>query len=211
MTFQEKCEQAKAFLDEQIIRYWPAIAAGSSFGKDSMVMLHLIRKVRPDCPVFTVFADTEFPETYAFAQWVAKLWNIPLTEYWFKQSALGDLSQCCGMPKVEATKEAVRGLRAWISGIRRSEGITRSDFKPIEHLGPTKINPLVWFTELDIWRYTALHRLPIHPMYQKGYRSLGCRLCSVVELSEADLERAGRWAGTSKEGGECGIHTTPLR
>lgn len=208
MNYLQKIEDAKALITSSVKKY-PKIILGCSFGKDSMVTLHLTLSVKPDIPVFSILADTEFPETYNFAKKIAKEYRLNYKEYIFHQERGG---KCCGTPKVEKTKEALKDYDAWISGVRRTEGISRADFQPVEEKnGLVKINPILDFTELDIWRYLALNNIPINPMYQKGYRSLGCKLCSFPEEDESETERAGRWKGTPNACGECGIHTHPLR
>ena len=208
MNYLQKVANAKLLIRESIEKY-PSIALGCSFGKDSMVTLHLVLSIKKDIPVFSILADTEFKETYEFAKEIAKKYNLNYKEYIFDQQK-GE--KCCGKPKVEKTKEALKNYDAWISGVRRTEGITRANFEPIETKnGLTKINPILDFTELDIWRYLALNQIPINPMYKQGYRSLGCKLCSFPEENETETERAGRWKGTPNACGECGIHTQPLR
>lgn len=207
-TFKSKIRAAQKLIKEAIAKY-PRIAVGCSFGKDSMVLLHLCRKIKKDIPVFSVLANTEFPETFKFKDKVVKNWKLNYTEYVFEQPE-GVGENCCATPKVDKTKEAVANLDAWIAGIRRTEGITRANFQPIEEAnGLTKINPLLDWTELDIWRYTAYKRIPVNPMYKKGFRSLGCKFCSSRERSENEVERAGRWRGLNKQ--ECGIHTQALK
>jgi len=208
MNYLQKVEQAGQLIRETIEKY-PNIALGCSFGKDSMVTLHLVLSVKPNIPVFSILADTEFPETYEFIKMVVAVYGLRYAEHIFGQE-VGE--KCCGRPKVEKTKEALAGYDAWISGVRRTEGITRANFEPVEEKnGLTKINPILDFTELDIWRYTALNHVPVNPKYQNGYRSLGCELCSFPEEDESETERAGRWKGTADACGECGIHTQPLR
>lgn len=207
MTYLQKVSDAKALIKDSIARY-QKICLGCSFGKDSMVTLHLTLSVAPKIPVFSVMANTEFPETYAFAKEIVKKYNLNYTEYIFEQ----DKDKCCGAPKVEMTKKALKDYDAWISGVRRTEGITRANFEPIETKnGLTKINPILDFTELDIWRYLSVNGIPVNPKYQEGYRSLGCSLCSFPEEDENETERAGRWKGTENACGECGIHTHALR
>ncbi len=209
MTFTEKIFEAKRLIEEAVEQY-PRITCGCSFGKDSMVVLHLALSVKKDIPVFAIMADTEFPETYSFAKKVANDYKLNYLEHRFEQ--IGSAEQCCGTPKVQATKEALSGYNAWLAGIRNTEGVTRASFKPIETVdGLTKINPILNFTEQDIWRYLAVFDIPVNPVYKDGYRSLGCMRCSTPELDEQELERAGRWRGTTKAGGECGIHTASLR
>ncbi len=211
MTFQEKIENAKEIIREYTSRY-PKHAVALSFGKDSVVLVHLMRELNPNVPVFAVLSDTEFPETLELRDRILKEWNLNYKEYVFKNDPTKGREDCCRPPKVEKFKEAVKDLDCWFSGIRRDEGFTRVDFKTIEERdGLLKVNPILDFSEKDIWRYTAIHSLPVNPLYGKGYRSLSCRNCSAMEQDEYETERAGRWKGTSYEGGECGIHTQSLR
>lgn len=212
MNYLQKVERAKELILESAGKY-KDLVLGSSFGKDSMVTLHLTLNVLKYemIPVFGIMANTEFQETYDFANRIAKEWNLSYKEYRFDQEE-GGILKCCGAPKVKATKDALKEYEAWISGVRRTEGITRSDFEEVEVKdGLTKINPILDFTELDIWRYIALNNVPINPKYKEGYRSLGCALCSFPEEVETETERAGRWKGSDKASGECGIHTQSLR
>ncbi len=208
MNYLQKTENARRLIKESIKKH-PKIVLGSSFGKDSMVLLHLTLSIRPDIPVFALLSNTEFPETYAFIREMVIQYHLNYTEYFYNQL---EGQKCCGAPKVEMAKEALKGYDAWFSGVRKTEGITRSDFKPVEEKnGLIKINPILDFTEIDIWRYLALNRVPINPIYAKGYRSLSCSLCSSPEEDETESEREGRWKGTPDARGECGIHTHPLR
>ncbi len=209
MTFLEKVEQAKQLISESIQKY-PKITCACSFGKDSMVTLHLAISIKHDIPVFSVLSNTEFPETYDYVKKMVALYHLNYKEYRYKQVGTG--AECCGAPKVETFKTALANYDAWISGVRKTEGITRVNFKKVEVLnGLTKINPILDFTELDVWRYLALYEIPVNPKYREGYRSLSCALCSTPERDETEPERAGRWRNTIKAGAECGIHTTSLR
>ena len=209
MTFLDKVQQAKQLISESIQKY-PKIVFACSFGKDSMVSLHLIISVKKDIPVFCVLSNTEFPETYEFAKKTAAFYHLNYTEYHYNQVGTG--AECCGAPKVAMFKKALASYDAWFSGIRKNEGITRVNFEKVEDKGGLiKINPILDFTELDVWRYLAIYDVPVNPKYRDGYRSLSCALCSTKEIDESESERAGRWKGTIKEGGECGIHTSMLR
>ena len=124
-----------------------------------------------------------------------------------------DPDRCCDILKVEPTRQAVEQMNVtcWVTGLRCTEGRTRTDFKEVEQRDPglIKLNPILIWYEREVWQYLALHRVPVNPLYGKGYRSLGCSPCTKITL-DGD-ERAGRWIGTSKCGGECGIHTRPLK
>ncbi|MFX0168062.1 MAG: phosphoadenylyl-sulfate reductase [Candidatus Hodarchaeota archaeon] len=207
----EKIEASKQIIAKALEKY-PRTAVACSFGKDSLVVLALAREVKPDIPVFSVLTPMKPPETFAFKEELEHFWNINISVYMADQEPIPDLwktdpDQCCQIFKVEPTLEALKGLDAWITGLRRTEGRTRTDFEPFEVCnGTMKVNPILDWTELDIWRYTAIFGVPVNPAYQKGYRSLGCAPCTVL-VKDNETERAGRWIGTSKCGGECGIHT----
>ncbi|MBI2979959.1 MAG: phosphoadenosine phosphosulfate reductase family protein, partial [Chloroflexi bacterium] len=120
-----------------------------------------------------------------------------------------DPDECCRLLKVDPTKVAVSGLDAWITGLRNTEGRTRVDYQEVENKGGLiKINPILLFTEAEVWRYMSTRGIEPHPWYKLGYRSLGCAPCS---HPGGELERDGRWQNTSKCGGECGIHTQILK
>ena len=209
MIFVDKIERAKKLIKDSIDKY-PNCCVAISFGKDSLVLLHLIREVKKDIPMFSVFSNTEFKETIDFKDEVVRDWELDCREYEFENN--GNPDDCCRTPKVEKFKQALKDYDMWFSGIRCDEGITRSDFKDVEEKGGlTKVNPILLFTERDIWRYIALYKVPFNPLYKEGYRSLSCKLCSEKEQDENELEREGRWKGTCNKGGECGIHTKQLR
>ena len=214
MKYLDKVDAAKKLISGYSDKYRHKIIIGSSFGKDSMVVLDIARRIMPSIPVFGIMATTEFQETFDFSHKVAKDWDLNYKEYIYEQEDgfIEDLSKCCGKPKVETTKIALKNYDAWISGVRNTEGITRANFKDVEERGGlVKINPILYFTETDIWRYTALNNVPVNPMYKLGYRSLGCKFCSSPEEDENESERSGRWKNTTKAMGECGIHNTSLR
>lgn len=203
----------------KIIRYaienFNPIVAACSFGKDSMVMAHLIRQVDPDFQFFTVMTRHKPQETLDYKDKMTKEWKMNIREYRNDDTKIpNDLyaknpDECCRLLKVLPTKRALEELKAkaWIAGIRNTEGLTRKDFYEIEYYegGMVKINPILIWTEADIWRYMAVNKIPVHPWYGKGYRSLGCAPCSKPYTEE---ERGGRWAfDSNKCGSECGIHS----
>jgi phosphoadenosine phosphosulfate reductase len=102
-------------------------------------------------------------------------------------------------------------VQCWVTGLRCTEGRTRTDFKEVEERdkGLIKLNPILIWKEREVWQYLALYQVPVNSLYKEGYRSLGCEPCT--RISSGEDERAGRWIGTSKCGGECGIHTRPLK
>lgn len=123
---------------------------------------------------------------------------------------------CCTLLKVVPVRYAISalGLRAWFSGLRNTEGYTRKYAAEIEKVSEqeTKINPLLMWTEEEVWKYIKSNKIPAHPWYKKRFpdgrriRSLGCNPCT-VPIFDHESERDGRWRKTLKRGGECGIHT----
>ncbi len=124
--------------------------------------------------------------------------------------------RCCELLKVEPAKEAVKDLDAWVCGLRNTEGRTRKDYKEIEFRGLVKVNPILNWTEEEVRGYLEAKGVELHPWYNRVFpdgrliRSIGCEPCTspVYDWQE---EREGRWKGTSKCGGECGIHTRRLK
>ena len=242
-TMVQKAEHAKELIADAI-RNYPRIAVACSFGKDSMVTVHLAREVDPDIKVFSVMTQYKPRETFDYLRLMDMKMNLGTTVYMVADSipeALRDGSlevvllpteefaqkasqietqtglkiyeinpdECCRLLKVEPTRVAVSNLDVWVTGLRCTEGRTRTDYQEVENKGGLiKINPILTFTEADIWSYITTRGIEPHPWYAKGYRSLGCAPCSAPG---GELERDCRWLGTSKCGGECGIHTQRLR
>lgn len=217
MRYTDKIESARKMIAVYRHRDDDKTAVACSFGKDSMVVLHLALQVDPLFPVFSVMTPFKFKETLQYKDRMTALWHLNIRTYIennVREASGPDPDACCQKYKVEPTRKAIKelGLVSWITGLRRTEGRTRTDYEFLEHRGGSllKINPILDFTELDIWRYLATNNIPVNPLYAEGYRSLGCEPCSKKEEDETETEREGRWSGTSKCGGECGIHTQPL-
>ena len=214
MTFIKKILEAKKLIKEYIKKY-PRIIVGSSFGKDSLVLYHLCCSVKKDIPVFYIKTPFKPKETLEYKDKMVKKYNMNLKVYgreerkdipeWWKSKP----NQCCNYYKVGPTEEALKDYDCWFSGLRRDEGSTRAilEFVIKDRFGKVKVNPILLFTEKDIWRYLAINQIPPNPLYKEGYRSLGCAPCSNKEKDEGEGERDGRWKGTCKNGGECGIHS----
>ena len=223
-TIKEKIEHSKNIIREAIEKY-PRLALATSFGKDSMVVLKLALEVKPDIKTFAIMTKFKPQETFDYKDRIIKEWNLNIETFMSDVDVPVEMSQthpdkCCDILKVEPTKQALANLDAWITGLRRTEGRTRTDYEEVEQsalaltrldgkavkTNITKINPILDWTETDIWKYIAMKEIPVHPWYAEGYRSLGCKPCT-NKVDDTETERAGRWLGTSKCGGECGIHT----
>ena len=195
------------------------VALVSSFGAESVVLLHLVASVAPDVPV--LFLDTEmlFPETLAYQLRVAETLGLsdirritPSTEDVTARDPEGRLHKtdpdaCCTLRKTEPLERALAGFDTWITGRKRFQGGAREALPVFETdgAGRTKINPLAPWRPEDIRDHLHDHHLPRHPLVAQGYASIGCAPCT-APVGEGDDTRAGRWRGSDKT--ECGIHFT---
>lgn len=193
------------------------IAMVSSFGAESVALLHLISILDRKTPV--IFIDTEllFAETLVYQQELAERLNLQnlriisaKREAIFKHDNesllhLHDPDACCALRKTEPLQRALGGFDAWITGRKRYQGQTRAalDFFENEDDKRIKVNPLAHWTTQDVQDYIAENRLPRHPLVAKGYPSIGCSPCT-TRVNDGEDPRAGRWRDTSKD--ECGIH-----
>ena len=185
-----------------------------------MVLLHLARQVKKNIEVFSVMTPFKPKETLKYKGRMTKKYKINLSTgireertdipEWWKSNP----DECCKYYKVDITEQELKGYNCWFAGLRKSESKSRAEIEYVvssDRFGKVKVNPILDFTELDIWRYLAINKIPVNPLYRKGYRSLGCLPCSAKEKDENEEERAGRWKGTKKVCGECGIHSFPKR
>ena len=210
----DKVNHSLKIIGDAIEKY-PAIAIASSFGKDSIVVIHLARQIYPEIQIFSVMTPYKFKETREYKDEMTDFWDLNVKTY--EAPELGmlvykqDVSQCCKYYKVEQVKRAIEDLKldAWISGMRSTEGETRREVPEIqEDNGLIKVNPILEWTETDVWMYHSYFNIIPNPLYYEGYRSLGCEPCS---SKGGEFERDGRWKGTCNQGGECQIHTIGMK
>jgi phosphoadenosine phosphosulfate reductase len=217
LNFAEKVERSLRLIREAYDEFGERLVVANSLGKDSCVVWDLAKRVSPRIPGFIVTTRYKPAETVQFmSQVVAEYPELkvysnpePVPERLYEASP----DQCCDILKVQPTRRAIEEMdvACWVTGLRCTEGRTRVDFQEVEErdAGLLKLNPILLWHEREVWQYLALNRVPVNPLYARGYRSLGCAPCS--KIANGPNERAGRWIGTSKCGGECGIHTRPLK
>ena len=219
LTSAQKVERSLALIDEAYQKYGDRMVVANSLGKDSVAVWHLAKRVSPHNikgfiittrykPAETVqFMHEEverYPELRVFPQ------RLPSAGQTVPNGPGPVLLQPQGRgPTRQAIEEM--DVDCWVTGLRCTEGRTRTNFLEIEERdeGLLKLNPILLWYEREIWQYLALQGVKVNPLYNEGYRSLGCAPCT--SISTGPDERAGRWVGTSKCGGECGIHTKPLK
>jgi len=209
---------------EEIVRWAaaelnPGLCMSTSFGAESAVLLHLVTQIDPQIPV--LFTDTgfHFKETLEHRDRLTERLRlnlrvlkpeIPHDEFLAKNGKLyeRDPDSCCAQNKIAPFEKAIVEYQGWITGIRRQQADTRKAAQFVESYRDrlVKVNPLLNWNGKMFWDYAKKYDLPYHPLWEKGYLSIGCspETCTRPVLAGED-PRAGRWAGKDKI--ECGIHT----
>jgi phosphoadenosine phosphosulfate reductase len=195
------------------------IAVVSSFGANSVVLLHLVASVDPTLPVLFIDTGKLFGETRRYQKELADRLGLtdvrsigPEPNHLLERDPAGalwivDREECCSLRKVEPFAAALSEFDIWISGRKRYQGGSRGTLPLFEREGSRlKVNPLANWTSGDVEVYRTAFSLPQHPLVEKGFRSIGCEPCT-TPVTEGEDERAGRWRGIEKT--ECGIHLLP--
>ncbi len=189
------------------------VALACSFQKEEAVLLDLLLRVDPQARVFALDTGVLFPETYATWRAVEQRYGITVEaaqgpSLGYQAAAHGDAlwesapDLCCAIRKVEPLTRTLGGLDAWIVGIRRDQSPTRAQAPKLgwdEKFELWKASPLADWSDERVWEYIHANALPVNPLHDQGYASIGCTHCT-----KPGSGRDGRWAGSEKT--ECGLH-----
>ncbi len=222
-ALQSKIEQVKAVLATAARDFAPATFS-NSLGAEDMVLTDLIAQHQPDIEMFSLDTGRLPQETYDLMQEVRKHYAVPLKIY-FPDAAqvekyvaqngvngfydsVENRKACCHMRKVEPLKRALAGKKAWITGMRRDQAVTRAGLEvssfDADH-GLQKFNPLLDWTNAEVWEYIKQNDVPYNKLHDKFYPSIGCACCTRAVTPGEDI-RSGRWWWENAEGKECGLH-----
>jgi phosphoadenosine phosphosulfate reductase len=192
----------------------PAIT--SSFQSECVVLTDLLREVRPDIPV--LFLDTfhHFPQTLAYRDEMTARYGLNLINLRAAEPKVGlwqaeSTDACCARHKVGPLFSSLEGYDVWFTALRRDQSPSRANLQEVEPFrlpsgnSIRKVAPLAGWSARDVWRYAKDHDIPLLPLYQLGYTSIGCEPCTTLPLDPND-PRSGRWQGQKLE---CGIHIQP--
>lgn len=193
------------------------VALVSSFGAESVVLLHLVSVLAPETPVLFIDTRMLFAETLDYQREVAEKLHLcdirtiraaqPRVAFEDPDGTLHQFSTdaCCAVRKVEPLERALGEFDGWITGRKRFQGAARGSVEFFEAEGATriKVNPLAHWGREDLEEYMVNNRLPRHPLVARGYPSIGCAPCT-TPVTPGEDPRAGRWRNTEKT--ECGIH-----
>jgi phosphoadenosine phosphosulfate reductase len=223
-----KTAAAAELLHRAVREYTPA-AFGTSLGAEDMVLTDLIARHAPEVEVFTLDTGRLHGETYALLQRVSDLYDLririlapqadALERYTLEHGINGfyqsvdQRKACCEVRKVEPLRRALAGRRAWITGLRRAQAVTRRELPEQEFdaaFAVEKFNPLSDWDESDVWAYILSFGVPYNPLHDRGYPSIGCEPCTRAITPGEDI-RAGRWWWENADTKECGLHASRRR
>jgi phosphoadenosine phosphosulfate reductase len=225
-SLQRNLEEASAteILAWAAETYGDGFAVSTSFQSEGMVIVDIAARINPRTRVFTLDTGRLPAETYQMIETVRERYGIHVElvspdaaevesmvtlhgpNLFYKQTANRML--CCNIRKVRPLDRKLRGLKAWAVGLRRDQNESRAAVKKLDlDANPVKISPLADWTSDQVRAYIVEHDVPRHPLYARGYTSIGCDPCTrAVEAGES--ERAGRWWWEQDAAKECGIHFT---
>ena len=207
--------------------FYPEISVASSFGAEDVVLIDMLSKLQPKMRVFTLDTGRLNEETYEVMERVRLKYKISIESYFPDLKAVEALErqkgfysfresvdnriECCGIRKVEPLRRALKGVKAWVTGLRHEQSVTRAGVNKIEideaHGGIFKINPLLEWSDGQVWDYIRKNDVPYNKLHDLGYPSIGCAPCTRAVKPGEDI-RAGRWWWESPEHKECGLHVS---
>lgn len=200
------------------------IALASSMGAEDQVLTDMIVKIDPSTKIFTLDTGRLFPETYELIEKTSLRYKINVQVYFPNSEQVEQMvsekginlffhsienrKECCHVRKIEPLKRAFKGLDVWICGLRREQSTTRTSNQLVEWdeaNGLIKLNPLIDWSEQQVWDYIKQNSVPYNVLHDKGFPSIGCQPCTRAIFPGEDV-RAGRWWWENPETKECGLH-----
>lgn len=188
----------------------PCVTA--SFQAECVVLIHLLIQVRPDIPVLFIDTMHHFEETLRYRDRIVAEWAINLVTLRAESPMVGawrrDVDACCAHHKTGPLFHALTEYDTWFTGLRREQAASRASLAAVAPFALPggrsirKVSPLAAWSTREVWRYAEEHRIPLLPLYERGYSSIGCAPCTQLP-SDPDDPRSGRWQGRKLE---CGIH-----
>lgn len=194
------------------------LSLACSFGAEDVVLVDMLVKIKPDARIFYLDTDLLFKETHAVMEQIKAKYGVAPERYGAKRTLeemekefgpelwKKEPDKCCDIRKMVPLAEALSELRCWITGIRRDQSPTRANAPVVSwdaKFGLVKVNPLVRWTNKDVWDYIAKNNVPYCELHDKNFPSIGCEPCT-RPVAPGEDPRAGRWAGFQKT--ECGLH-----
>ena len=200
------------------------VALSTSFGLEDQVLTEIIASIDKNARIFTLDTGRLFPETYDLLDRTSRKYGVKIDIYFPDTSDIEEMVNnkginlfydsienrklCCKLRKLVPLERAMQGLDAWITGLRKVQSVTRNNMQLVEwddNNKLLKINPLINWTEQDVWDYIDSNNIPYNPLHKKGFASIGCQPCTRAIEPGEDI-RAGRWWWENPDTKECGLH-----
>jgi phosphoadenosine phosphosulfate reductase len=200
------------------------IVLSTSLGYEDQVLTKMLSTIGEEAKVITLDTGRLFPETYDLIDRTANKYGVNI-EVFFPDSekvesmvkekginlfydSIENRKLCCQIRKLDPLARALKGMKGWITGLRKDQSVTRTDMQLVEwddNNNMIKINPLINWTEKNVIDYIDEHNIPFNPLHKKGFASIGCQPCTRAIEPDEDI-RAGRWWWENPETKECGLH-----
>ncbi len=214
---------------EEVLRYFMGeygarIALSSSLGAEDQVLADMMLKIDPKARIFTLDTGRFFPETYSLIERMNITYGIKVEVYFPDYKRVEEMVRehgvnlfyespekrhlCCEVRKLEPLGRALSTLDVWVCGLRRSQSVTRRDMGLVEYdkmHDKIKLNPLIAWSEEDVWNYIRKCGVPYNKLHDKNFPSIGCQPCTRAVEPGGDI-RSGRWWWEAPEHRECGLH-----
>jgi phosphoadenosine phosphosulfate reductase len=215
---------AQEVLTEAVRIFGDKITFSTSLGAEDQAITYFLSKIATKINIFTLDTGRVFPETYDVLHRTVNRYGMPINIYHPHNEDVENMVNskgvnlfyesvenrklCCHVRKIVPLQRALQGKKAWITGLRRQQSVTRTDLQVVEWDETHqlfKINPLLDWTEEQLWAFIKEKNIPYNTLHDQGFPSIGCQPCTRAVQAGEDL-RAGRWWWELPESKECGLH-----
>lgn len=215
---------SEEILKNAMVFFGPKITFATSLGAEDQVITFMLSKIDKTANIITLDTGRVFPESYDLLHRTINRYGIAIKSYYPDTAQVEEMVNakginlfyesienrklCCQVRKIVPLRRALEGMDAWITGLRREQSVTRTGLKIVEWdaaNGLIKINPLLEWSESQVWDYINRHDIPYNKLHDQGFPSIGCQPCTRAVAKGEDL-RAGRWWWEMPDSKECGLH-----
>ena len=227
---QARVDETIKLLKQAQDQFAPDLVFACSFGAEDVVLIDLITKHAPSIQIITLDTGRLPQATYDVMDACRVKYGINIQVYFPAADEVEQMvaerglnlfyhsvenrKRCCGVRKIHPLRRALDGKRAWVTGVRRQQADSRQDMAAVEDddfFGLKKFNPLIEWTEDDIWAYIRKFDVPYNALHDQHYPSIGCQPCTRA-IAVGEDPRAGRWWWEHEDGiAECGLHASPIK
>lgn len=215
---------AEEILEKALDLFGNKVSFATSMGAEDQVITHMLAKISKSANIFTLDTGRVFPETYDLLHRTVNRYGLQIKSFYPDTTQVEEMVNskginlfyesienrklCCHVRKIVPLRRALTGMDAWITGLRREQSVTRTDLRIVEWdagNGLIKINPLLEWSEEQVWDFIKNNSIPYNKLHDQGFPSIGCQPCTRAIEKGEDL-RAGRWWWELPESKECGLH-----